>query len=227
MKISIVLPIYNEERVITQTLQDILQKVKKHVSQIEVIAVDDGSTDKTRETLATLQKKFKEIVVVSHAVNKGYGAALRSGVMKASFDWVFFTDSDLQFDISEIKKFLPHAKGYDFIVGYRMQRADSPKRRFISFGYNRIVRLMFHLPLRDVDCAFKLMRKKSLLDIKFSSNSFFVSAECMVKAFKKGYRIKEIGVRHFPRRQGVSKVTTRKALLTLFDLARLYREIKR
>lgn len=220
MNLSIILPIYNEEKGISDSVLDIL-KYSKYFSGFEVITVSDGPKDNTLSILKNLQKKNKNIKIVEHSKNLGYGGALRSGIKASSYDWVFFTDADMQFDMKEILDFLPFTKNFDFIVGFRKQRADPSKAKFRSWTYNRLVRLLFGLPLKDVDCAFKLMRKSALSKIPFKSNSFFVSAELMTKAHKGRFKIKEIGVKHLPRRKGKSTVTTKRILYTILDLIKL------
>lgn len=221
MNISIILPIFNEENLVDQSILDILKKSKKIFHNVEIIAVDDGSTDETPKILIKLKKDEKRIKIITHKTNKGYGATLRSGVNHAKFDWIFFTDSDMQFNIQEVKHFISYTNTYDFVIGYRMQRADSWRRKIISRIYNMTVRIIFGIPLRDVDCAFKLMRKSALSRVKFYSNSFFMSVEVMVKARHLGFRIKELGVHHYPRTKGTSKVTYKRILLTIIDLVKL------
>ncbi|MEX2007723.1 MAG: glycosyltransferase family 2 protein [Candidatus Levyibacteriota bacterium] len=220
MNLSIILPILNEQEGIRDSIADILS-YSKYFSELEIIAVNDGSKDNTLSILEDLKKKNKRIKIVSHKTNRGYGAALRSGIKNSSYDWVFFTDADMQFDMKELLGFLPHTKNFDFIVGFREGRADPPKVKFRSWVYNRLVRMLFGLPLKDVDCAFKLMKKTAVSKIRTSSNSFFISAELMTKAHKKRLRIKEIGVKHRPRRKGKSTVTIKRVLHTILDLVKL------
>lgn len=220
MNLSIILPILNEQEGIRDSITDIL-KYSKYFSKFEIVAINDGSKDNTLSVLEDIKKKGKKIKIVNHKTNKGYGAALRSGIKSASYDWVFFTDADMQFDMRELLGFLQYTKDYDFIVGYRQERADPSKAKFRSWVYNRLVRILFGLPLRDVDCAFKLMRKSSIAKIHTSSNSFFISAELMTKAHKNRFKIKEIGVKHLPRRKGKSTVTPKRIIYTILDLIKL------
>ncbi len=220
MNLSIILPILNEQEGISESITEIL-KYEKYFSQMEIIAVNDGSRDNTLAVLKKLRDKNNKIKIVDHRRNKGYGSALRSGVKNSSYDWVFFTDADMQFDIKELLEFLPYSKSYDFIVGFRQERADASNVKFRSWAYNRLVRILFGLPLRDVDCAFKLMKKSAVLKIHTHSNSFFISAELMTKAHRSRFKIKEIGVRHLPRRKGKSTVTTKRILYTILDLIKL------
>jgi glycosyltransferase involved in cell wall biosynthesis len=222
MKLSIVIPMLNEEESIQTTVPTIISKISKFCTDLELLAVDDGSTDATNKILVELQKKDKRIKIITHPKNLGYGAALKSGVKAAIYDWIFFTDADLQFDVSEIKKFLSKTKDYDFIVGFRKKRADPLRRRIASFIYNRTIRLLFGLKLHDVDCAFKLMKKTAVKNVNITSNSFFMSVELMVKAFQGQYKITEIGVDHFPRLKGNSTVTFRQMSRSIADLFTLY-----
>lgn len=223
--LSVIVPVLNEEAVVEQTITDLKKKLTPLSRRLQIVAVDDGSTDQTSRILDSLARSDKRISVARHPTNFGYGAALRTGLTKTRFPWVFFTDADLQFNAVELRHLFPYRFSYDFIVGFRRKRADSLKRVIISAVYNRLIRFLFGLPLRDVDCAFKLMRRSALLRIPFYSNSFFMSVELMVKARKKGYRIKELGVSHYPRRRGESKVTPRRILFTIIDLVRLYRRL--
>jgi glycosyltransferase involved in cell wall biosynthesis len=175
--------------------------------------------------LRQLKKTNNYLQIVTHKNNLGYGADLRSGVKKAGADWIFFTDADMQFDVTEIEKFFPYLRSYDFIVGYRKNRADSLKRKLVSSIYNRVIRIIFGLKLKDVDCAFKLMRRSAVIDVHTHSTSFFISVELMVKAYRKNYRITEIGVKHFPRRLGKSTVTIRQIANSIKDLVKLYRSL--
>lgn len=220
MNLSIILPILNEEDLVERSVLGIYGYCRKF-SNFEIVAVDDGSTDKTHKILSRLKKKYKKLKIVVHRKNKGYGAALRSGVKNSSYDWIFFTDADMQFSIKDMDRFLPFVKDFDFIVGYRKQRADTRRRIITSWGYNKAVKLLFGLPLKDVDCAFKLMKKSAILKTAFFSDSFFVSAELMTKAYRKRFKIKEIGVTHLPRSKGSSTVTLGKILRAVLDLVKL------
>lgn len=223
MNLSIIVPIYNEEKLIVKSIKTLVEKLAKIFPVLEILAIDDGSTDRTNRLLRSLARNEKGLKIITHATNLGYGAALRSGINNARYDWLFFTDADMQFDITEIKKFLPYVKDYDLIVGFRKNRADSLKRKVISSVYNRIISLLFHLPLRDVDCAFKLMKTVAVKRVKLDFDSFFVSPELMVKSISLGLNIKEIGVDHYPRPDGYSKVTFKKIIQSMIDLVKLYK----
>lgn len=222
MKISVVLPIYNEGNVIKDTINELVKKMPKYVTDFEILAVNDGSTDNTAEVLATIENQNPWLTVLTHSPNQGYGAALQTGIRNAKYNWIFFMDSDLQFDVNDLAKFLPYTINNDFIVGYRVKRADNQRRIMMSHIYNRFVNLLFPLPVRDVDCAFKLMRKSALLQLGRLSDSFFVSSEFMIKAAVNQYAIVELPVRHLPRTVGQSKVTLSQVLRTVRDLGKIY-----
>ena len=175
MNISVILPIYNEEAGIEEMIRSIAKTKIPGVTDLEIVAVDDGSCDSTPQILNRLSHAYKNMRVVTHSLNRGYGATLKSGAHAATYDWILFMDADMQFHIKSLKPFLQYTANFDYVVGYRKDRADNARRKFISFIYNRIVRLMFGLPIRDVDCAFKLMKRDSVRRIKGLPNSFFVS----------------------------------------------------
>lgn len=222
MNISVVLPILNEGEIIHKTIAGLVSKLAKNSINFEILAVNDGSTDNTRYVLEKLQLKDKRIRLINHAGNKGYGAALQSGVKKAKYDWIFFMDSDLQFDVSEIKTFIPHQSDYDFIIGYRVGRADALKRIYISKIYNYIVSSLFDIHITDIDCAFKLMRKSAIQRLGKLPSSFFVSTTLLVKAVRQNVRILELPVKHLPRTKGVSTVTMKQVIRTIRDLFIMY-----
>lgn len=221
MKVSVVIPVFNEEHIIEKSIKNLAKELSAYFTDLEILPVNDGSIDKTGHILHTLSLRDKRIRPILHKINLGYGAALKSGIAAAKHDWIFFTDADMQFNVKEITRFLPHTNHFDMIVGKRANRADSLKRKIISSFYNRFVRVLFGLPLQDVDCAFKLMRKSSLSIIDIQSDSFFVSVEVMVKALRNKLRIKELAVTHYPRAKGESKVTFKRILLTIRDLVTL------
>lgn len=224
MNISVILPIYNEAAGIEETIRSIASTKIPGVSTLEIVAVDDGSQDSTPRILSRLSKKYANITIVTHSPNRGYGATLKSGARAATHDWILFMDADMQFNIKSLKPFLKYTEDYDYVIGYRKDRADNTRRKFISFLYNRIVRFMFGLPIRDVDCAFKLMKRNTVRRIKGLPNSFFVSAALMIKSLRQGMLIKELPVKHLPRTKGVSTVTIPQVIRTIRDLALLYRE---
>ena len=156
-RISIVLPAYNERENIPEVVARAFEVMPQLVESFEVIVVDDGSTDGTREvTTQLLEQHYPTLRLAVHERNRGYGAAIRTGFAQARGELVFYTDSDRQFDLSDLEHFLPLMDEWDLIVGFRVYRYDTVLRSILSWIYNRIVRVLFRVRVRDVDCAFKL-----------------------------------------------------------------------
>jgi glycosyltransferase involved in cell wall biosynthesis len=168
----------------------------------EVIVVDDGSTDATRDLAADLAHADPRVRVITHETNRGYGAAVRTGLAAARLEWVFLTDADLQFDMRELSRFAPVAPSCDIVTGYRVHRADPPHRLLNAAAWNLLVRRVFDLDLRDVDCAFKLMRREVVQSLTLTAEGAMVSTELVARARGAGARIVELGVGHRPRAAG-------------------------
>lgn len=196
--ISVILPAFNEEKNIEKSVKDISNFFAQKKIDYEIIVVNDGSTDKTGEIL--LNSKFD--IVVSHLKNLGYGATLRSGFARARGDLIFFTDADCQFDIVDIEKFLEKIKEYDFVIGYRKNRKDAAIRIFYGFLFGLVCRIFFGVKARDVDCAFKLFKKKVIENLKLSENGALINLEILAQAQKHNYKFLELPVNHFPRKNG-------------------------
>jgi len=204
--ISIVLPARDEVANIVAAVERSLAVAQQLASRCEVIVVDDGSSDGTGQAVEALAKQHPNVRLVSHPTNQGYGAALRTGFAQARFELVFFTDSDNQFDVAELENFMPLMANYDLVAGFRINR-DDPVIRFVySWFYNRFVGILFGLRVRDVNCAFKLMRRQVAEQITIECNNFFVNTELLAKARRGDFRIAEVGVHHYPRTAGQTTV---------------------
>ena len=221
--ISVILPAYNEEQNIIKAVQKSIVTLSRLASDFEIIVVDDGSRDKTKEAVQRLVKAHHPYIrLLSHQENRGYGTALRTGFRHARHCLIFFTDSDNQFDVAELEYLLPFVDHYDAVVGFRVYRYDPVIRCILSWFYNRLVGLLFRLNLRDVDCAFKLFRREALDRITLECDDFFVSTELMAKARRWNFRIIERGVRHYPREAGETTVRPSDVPRTLKTLARMW-----
>lgn len=223
---SVVLPAFNEESNIEPAVARAVEVLEPLTREFEVIVVDDGSVDGTKDAVARMvEREHPRVRLLIHAANRGYGAALRTGFGHARYPLVFYTDSDLQFDVAEIEHFLPLADAYDVVVGFRVYRYDSVTRSLLSWTYNRIVRVLFRVRVRDVDCAFKLFRREVLDKITIDSTNFFVDAEILARARKWNFRITEKGVRHYPRTAGETTVRPSNIPETLREIARMWQQI--
>lgn len=226
--VSIVLPAYNEERNIEKAVESCLSVLEKISREYEVIVVDDGSKDNTGKIADKLQDKNAHVRVIHHPKNEGYASALRSGFENSKFELVFYTDSDNQFNIDELPKMLSLIKDFDIIVGYRVNRKDSFYREVISRGYNFLIRILLGIKLKDVDCSFKLFKGDVIRKIKIEHEGWLVDTEILAKAMKKGYKIKEIPVTHYPRLNGKSTVKPISSIFNTFkELIKLRIELFR
>lgn len=224
-KVSVIFPAYNEAENIEVCVIVAHAILREMVDEFEVIVVDDGSSDGTGAVCSELLKRFNNLRVISNKSNQGYGSALKTGFMNSRYDLVFFSDSDRQFDIVNLKELLEYIDTYDIVVGFRRNRQDSAKRKFLSWGYNMLVGMLFGLDVIDIDCAFKLFRKDIFEKIEIESKQFFVNTEILAKAKAFGFTMKEVGVAHFPRVEGISKVGFVHIPKTLGEIARIYGSI--
>jgi len=205
--LSLVLPAYNEEAVIRQAVGEAVLALSLLAEDYEVLVVDDGSRDRTAAVVAEMARALPRVRLLRHPTNRGYGAALRTGFEAARFPLVAFTDADCQFHLEDLARLLPLTERCPVAVGYRVGRKDSPRRRFFSWGYNRLIRLLLGTGVRDVDCALKVFRREVLADLLPESRGYFVNTEMLSKARRRGYAVAEAGVRHRPRAGGESKVS--------------------
>ncbi len=201
--ISVVLPAYNEEENIKNTLLNCINFLNEGFENYEVIAVNDGSSDRTKEEIKNMMLENSRIKLVDHAVNQGYGAALNSGFESAVKDYIFLMDSDGQFDISDMDLMIPLVTGQNVVLGYRTSRADNMVRSLNAYIYNLYIKLFFGLKVIDIDCAFKLFPKSAFDYVKpIKSRGALYSAELLIKFVRNGFEIKEVGVNHYPRTYG-------------------------
>jgi glycosyltransferase involved in cell wall biosynthesis len=212
-ELSYFFPAHNEAANIEPLVAEALIELPRLAVKFEIIAVDDGSTDGTGAIADRLASSHPEVVrVVHHAVNRGYGAALRSGFGAARYSLVAFTDGDRQFRVADIQRLLDRLAQRtgapvgppDVVAGFRMRRADPAIRLAYARAYRACLRLFFGLRLRDVDCACKLYRRDALDGIRLESGGAFLSAELLIKLRARGRSVVEVGVPHYPRAAGTA-----------------------
>ena len=223
--LSFFFPAYNEEADVEDVVREGLAVLPRFTDDVEVVVIDDGSTDGTGAIADRLAAEDPRVRVVHHRPNRGYGGAVRSGLVSATRPYVFFTDGDRQFRLEDLDRLLPLIDHADVVIGYRIARADPAKRRFIAWVYNRLIRVLFGAPFRDVDCAFKLFRRDVFERVplsRVSSNGAFFSPELLLVLRAASVRIEQVGVRHFPRVRGEEKgATLRVVTRAMRDLLRL------
>jgi glycosyltransferase involved in cell wall biosynthesis len=199
--ISAVLPAYNEEAVIAETVRrtgDALAQLG--ISDFEVLVVDDGSMDETAVRAASAAAPGRRVRVVSHPRNRGYGAALRTGFDAAACEAVFHMDSDGQFDPREISRLLALYAPDRVVSGYRIRRNDTLLRRLYHSAFFGLVRMLFGRTVRDVNCAFKLFPRA--VGRGLHADGALVCTELLVRARRSGYQLMDVGVHHYPRTTG-------------------------
>ena len=226
-QLSIVFPAFDEEHNIGDAIRIALAVASELASDFEIVVVDDGSRDGTATAIEHHSRGDARVRVVQHESNRGYGAALRSGLRHARGELVFFTDSDLQFNLAELVKLLAHTESFDIVAGYRAPRRDPLGRRVIAALWGSVVRLLFGLRVRDIDCAFKVFHRRVIEAMPIASIGAFVNTEILVRASSAGYRVHQVPVSHRPRRYGrQSGARPRVILRALVELTSLYRELR-
>jgi glycosyltransferase involved in cell wall biosynthesis len=227
-RLSIVLPAYNEEANIPEAVARATDVAADVCQDFEIIVVDDGSVDRTGAIVTELAAADPRVRLITHRYNLGYGEALRTGFKAARMDLVFFTDADNQFDLKELKVFLPWSDRVDVVAGYRINRQDSFGRRVNALIWNYFVRVLFYVPVRDIDCAFKLFRREVLEQVDIRSVGALVNTELMVKAGRAGASVVEIGVSHYPRTAGKARgANPRVVLMALTEVFQMKRRLQR
>lgn len=200
MKFSVALPCYNEEENILQTVNDILEWASSKDFDLEVVAVNDGSQDKTEQILREIASQHGEIGVVTHEENKGYGAALVSGLDAATGDVIGFMDSDGQFKAKDFDLLLAHIDECPCVIGRRQKRADPMLRSVNALCYGLLVKIVFTLRVRDINCGMKIFRRDIWQTIRprYATGALF-NAELLYRLTQAKIRWKQINVHHYPR----------------------------
>lgn len=226
--VSVFFPCYNEQDNVSHTVSQAVAVLENINADYEIIIVNDGSSDGTAKIADEIAEKNSRVKTIHHPANMGYGAALQSGFKAAAKQLVFYTDGDGQFDIREMPQLLPLMKQYDIVSCYRLNRQDSFIRKLNAWCWNRLVCFLFNMKLRDIDCAFKLYKRRIFDDIKMSSSGALIDTEILARAVRKGYTITQKGVHHYPRTAGVQTGANLKVILRAFgELFKLYNQIRK
>ncbi len=226
-ELSVVLPAYNEEPNIDRVVRQVTAYLDPTGIDYEILPVNDGSRDRTGEILAALQRELPRVRPQTHAQNRGYGAALRTGFDAAVKRYVFYMDGDGQFDIHDLDKLLPLASEDVIVTGFRIERRDPFVRRLNArlFG-GWLVRVMLGVYVKDLNCAFKLIPKKVFTTVRLESTGALINAELYGRAIRAGFGIREVGVHHYPRELGVQTGAHLGVIFRAFyDLFRLRQQI--
>lgn len=204
--VSAMFPCYNDANTIAGLVDDVYQALAPIVAEVEVIVVNDGSSDGSRDVLDDLIATRPWLQVIHHEVNRGYGGALMSGFAAATNEWIFYTDGDAQYDAREAALLVPLATDdVDIVQGYKIGRGDALHRKIIGRCYHHVVKLLFSLPGRDTDCDFRLFRRQLILDRPLSSTSGVICVEMMRNFRESNARFVETAVHHYFRPSGKSQ----------------------
>jgi glycosyltransferase involved in cell wall biosynthesis len=205
-ELSFFFPAHNEEANLEALVDEALGALPALADKFEIIAVDDGSTDRTPAIADELAARHPGVVrAVHHSINLGYGVALRSGFSAARYDLVVFIDGDRQFKVANVGRLIERivaADAPDVVVGYRLKRADPPIRRWYARIYRLSNRIFFGVRVRDIDCACKLFKREALIPIRVASGGAFFTAELLIKLRFAGRSVAEVGIPHYPRTAG-------------------------
>jgi glycosyltransferase involved in cell wall biosynthesis len=226
--LSVIFPAKNEEANIRHVVEEAYRAIPDFAPTFEIIIVNDGSQDRTAEVCEQLVEEFPCVRVIHHPRNRGYGAALKSGIRLARHDLIFFTDADGQFDLKELAVLLEHSDAYDIVAGYRARRQDPPHRLLFAWGWNILVRLVLGVRVRDIDCAFKAFNRRVFDKVQIQSVGAMVNTEIFAQVSRFGMTVKEMPVSHFPRRHGKPTGGNIRVIAKAFrELIRIRRKVDR
>ena len=202
---SIFFPMYNERANIELLLAEVEMVIPTlGFDDYEILFIDDGSTDGCDRLIEERALTNGRIRLVRHPHNMGYGSALRTGFLEASKEIVFYTDSDLPVQLTDIARALPLLEEADVVIGYRVARYDTPRRAVYSWVYNRLIRLLFGVRVRDVNFSFKMVHRRALNCITLDASTVFIDGQILAEAHRYGFTIAELPVVYIPRKFGRS-----------------------
>lgn len=227
--LSVFFPCVNEEGNLENTVKNAVEVLNRLKLNYEIIIINDGSTDNTQKLAEKLQKEYKNIRIITHHKNLGYGESLKSGFYNAKYDTIVYTDGDGQFDFNEVTKFLDKIEDNDLVIGFRIKRQDPIHRILFAKGWGLSLFTFFGLRLKDVDCGFKMVKRRVLEKIPKleSQRGAMINAELAIKTKKYGFRLAQVGVNHYPRKMGKPTGANIMVIFKSFsDLIRLWWKLK-
>ncbi|HTX92721.1 MAG TPA: glycosyltransferase family 2 protein [Anaerolineales bacterium] len=217
-------PAFNDAGTIPSMVLTAVLALRQVTDDYEVIVVDDGSTDHTPQVLEELASRYPELCVIRHSANQGYGAALRRGFSAATKEWIFYTDGDAQYNPLELDRLVAVLRdGVDVVNGYKTVRHDPLIRKIVGRIYHNLVKWTFGFHLRDVDCDFRLIRRRLFDEVVLESTTGTICLEMVKKFQDAGYEFAEVPVTHYYRQYGASQFFNwRRLVLTGLHLAQLW-----
>ncbi|MCA9755869.1 MAG: glycosyltransferase family 2 protein [Candidatus Eisenbacteria bacterium] len=204
--LSIFFPAYNDWGTIATMVAVAHRTARELTDDFEVIVVNDASPDHVQDVLEELRGLYPDTLrVVVHPQNRGYGGALKSGFAAATKDWVFYTDGDAQYDVRELALLWAQREGVDLVNGFKIRRSDPVHRILVGKAYHYFTRTIFRLPVKDVDCDFRLIRRTVFDRVRLEYDSGLICVELMTRIHRAGFRIAQVPVHHFHRMHGASQ----------------------
>jgi glycosyltransferase involved in cell wall biosynthesis len=226
LRVSFFFPVFRDESTVRTVAEKALSLLSELCSEYEVVIIDDGSPDRSGEIADELAREHDVVRVIHHAQNQGYGAAVRSGLAASRYEYICLTDGDDEYEVEDFRKLLKLKDRYDLIITFRYKKIYSNSRIFVSWVYNKLLRLLFRMPFRDVSTGLRMVRKSVIDDLALESTSPFIGAEIAIKAMLKGYAVGEVGIQTFPRAFGRGgTVSLSNILATMSDIFRVYRNV--
>ncbi len=223
---SLFFPVYGDEGTVRTVAENAIALLESLGCPYEVIIVDDGSPDRSGAIADELAGEHKNISVIHHPENRGYGAAIRTGINACQYEWILMLDGDNQYDVGEFNKIFLVKDHYDLIITFRYKKIYSNWRIFVSWVYNVILRFLFRTHFRDISTGLRMMKKKVADDIKLESDSPFIGAEIAIKSMLKGYQVGQVGIQTFPRTFGQgNSVSVKNILATIKDMLKIWKNI--
>lgn len=214
--LSIFFPAYNDSQSIPRLIDTANFVAKDITNDYEILVINDGSKDDTKNIVEELQKKYNKLKVINHSKNLGYGAALASGFRNSKKEWIFYTDGDGQYDVKELLFLLKNRNSdIDVVNGYKLRRSDNFVRKILGYLYNFFLHLLYPIPISDIDCDFRLIRGSKIKSVKLNSRGGSICLELVLKLQKNGARFAEIGVHHYERKHGHSQFFDIKNILKM------------
>ena len=220
-------PVYKDSRTVKKMIFESLKVLKKLKKKHEIIIVDDGCPQKSGYLAKKLSKNIPNVKVIFHKKNLGYGAALKTGLKKCKYSWIFQLDGDAEYSVKDLTKLIQASKNCDLVITYRHKKKYKTSRLFISWVYNKLLRILFGTKFLDISTGSRFVSSKLIKKIKLNSNSPFLGAELAIKSKFQGFKVNEIGIHTYPRTFGSgSSVSFKNIILTIKDMLLLFFKTK-
>ena len=217
--VSFFCPAYFEEKNLPILIPKVVSLLLKITNKFEIIIIEDGSPDKTGKVADELSNQYPCVKVIHHHRNLGYGASLRDGFCNSKYEYIMYTDGDNQYDINEFIPYIHLLSNADILSGYVTKKALTPLRKIQSVVFNLLVKILFLVNIKDINCSMKIYKRKVLDSISIKSTSAFIDAEMLIKAKRLGFSIAQFPVTHYPRINGVASGSNPSVIIsTIKDL---------